>query len=324
MDQNDQISKVENIIFNQLFLPYKTMFDKHKTLYIIVSNNIIVEELIEKIKRMIIIIDSGSNPSKNAYRKARVNIFLNHLTGIKPESIVDGLFLLSETLDKFEIRPLWRETLSFFECDKFIETHDDTFDIAWLKTLFLDKSYINVLHFKGNSANYYYLGKIRKRFVFEISGKAININERIEEIKIKTPTNSDTWIIHGVSSFFKTLLESPNIHLLNGDKRDDEINYFVEQIKNYAKSLKLKSWLDKMSDLKEGSKLVFGSEIRENIDAQMLQYIFVTPERADKMLINFPDNNLEDKMIIIESFCSTDIGNKLKTEFKGAIGVKYY
>ena len=107
MEQTDQQSKNENSIFNQLFLQYKTMSDKHKTLYIIVSNNIVVEELIEKIKRMIVIIDSGSNPSKNAYRKSRVSVFLNYLTGMKPETNVDGLFLLSESLDKFEIRPFW-------------------------------------------------------------------------------------------------------------------------------------------------------------------------------------------------------------------------
>jgi hypothetical protein len=324
MEQIDQQSKTENVIFNQLFLPYKTMSDKHKTLYIIVSNNIVVEELIEKIKRIIIIIDSGSNTSKNAYRKARVNIFLNYLTGMKPETNVDGLFLLSESLDKFEIRPFWRDTLKFFDCDKFIETHNDTFDLSWLKTLILDRSYINVLHFKGNSAKYYYLGKNRKKHISEINGKSININECIDDIKIKTPTNSDIWIIHGISSFFKTLSETSNIRLLNGDKRDEEINIFVKQIENDTKSLKLKSWLDKMSDPKEGSKLVFGSEIRENIESQMLQCIFVTPERAEKMLMNFSDNNLEDKMMIIDSFCSTDIGNRLKTEFKGAIGIKYY
>ena len=320
-DENE--NKNENENFYHLFRPYKIVMDKHKSLYIFIVNNIAVEEVIEKIKRMIIIIDSGSNPSKNAYRKNRLSIFLTHLTGIKPESIVDGLFLLGTTLDKFSFNPFWRETLELFGQNKFIEFHDDYFDIELLKNLLLDRSYINVLHFKNNTLKHIHLNKTKKRIHCERTERNMDVNAYIVTNKI---SQDDVFIVHGVSSFLRsvTTSETNNIYVLNGDQKDNDILATIERIENNRKSQLLKSWLDKMSDIKEGHKLVFGSEIKENIENQMLHTIFVSPERAEKMVLNFPDLNLMDKMVIIKSIDSDDLGYQLAHQWKGAIGIKYY
>lgn len=329
-----QFNKEENDNFNLLFNGYKSITDKHKTLYIFIINHIMVEEVIEKVKRMIIIIDSGTNPSKNAYRKNRVSLFLNFLTGIKPESFVDGVFMLSEKLDKFQFNQYWKETIESFGCAKFIETHEDYFDIEWLRNLFLDRSYINVLQLKNNTLKHTHLSKTKKRLHLERTEKSMDINAYIESNKLlansgsttgsSAGTNTGIYIIHGVSSFLRGVITSENIHLLNGDQRDEDILNLIERIDNDKKCQLLKIWLDKMSDEKEGHKLVFGSEIKENIEAQMLQIIFVTPERAEKMLLNFPDYELENKFVIIKTFDSTDLGHQLATQWKGAIGIKYY
>ena len=324
------LKKEENDSFSSLFNTYKGVTDKHKTLYIFIINSIVVEEVIEKVKRMIIIIDSGSNPSRNAYRKGRVNLLLNFLTGMKPESIVDGVFMLGEKLDKFSFNPYWKETLESFGCAKFIETHEDYFDIEWLRNLLLDRSYINVLHLKNNTLKHSHLSKTKKRCYQERTEKSMDVNAYIESDKLAVSgktfigINTGIYIIHGVSSFLRNVITSENIHLLNGDQRDDDILNLIERIENDKKCQQLKLWLDKMSDEKEGHKLVFGSEIKENIEGQMLQTIFVSPERSEKMLSNFPDYELENKMVIIKSFDATDLGYQLATQWKGAIGIKYY
>lgn len=325
-----QFNIEENDNFNSLFNIYKSVMDKHKSLYIFIINDIVVGQVIEKVKHMISIIDSGTNPSKNDYRKNRVSLFLNFLTGIKPESFVDGVFILGQKLDKFQFNQYWKETIESFTCPKFIETHDDNFDIEWLRNLFLDRSYINVLQLKNNTLKHTHLSKTKKRVHLERTEKSMDVNAYIESNKssissgTSNGTNTGIYIIHGVSSFLRGIITSENIHLLNGDQRDDDILNLIERIDNDKKSQQLKSWLDKISDEKEGHKLVFGSEIKENIESQMLQIIFVTPERAEKMLSNFPDYELENKFVIIKTFDSTDLGCQLATQWKGAIGIKYY
>jgi hypothetical protein len=331
-----QLDKNANDDFNNLFSHYKSITDKHKSLYIFIINHVVVEDVIEKIKRMIVIIDSGTNSSKNTYRKNRISIFLNFLLGIKSESFVDGVFILGTTLDKFSLKQYWKDTIDFFDCAKIIETHNDYFDIKWLRNLLLDRTFVNILHIKNNTLKHTYLSQTKKKFILEKTEKSMDINLYISQHSQTNPhlinphlinphlTNTEIYIVHGVSSFLRFVSETEKIHVLNGEQKDDTIIELIEHINNEKNTKLLKSWIDKMSDIKECHKLVFGSEIKINIENQMLQTIFASPERAEKILINFPNYDLENKIIIVKSFQTNDVGYQLATHWKGAIGIKYY
>ena len=50
---------------------------------------------------------------------------------------------------------------------------------------------------------------------------------------------------------------------------------------------------------------------------------FCSPERKRKILQNYPNSNISDKLIVVKSY-GEDVGKRLVDDFKGALGVTFY
>lgn len=305
--------------FDQIFGRYKNDEDKYESLYIFVINGMIIEELIEKIKKMITIVDSISNPTKKTYLKGKLNNFIENLNGINPETKVECIYFVSNSVHYHEFRPYWKETLKNFKCDQLLVKYNDKYEINWLKNLLLDRSFINIFHLNNNNLKHIHLGLTKKRVFKEKEEKKLDMNQYVNE----NTRVGETVIIHGISSFMKGIVETSKLKVLSGHKRDDELLEEYDKIINEENSILLQWWLDRILDPKEGKKLAFGKDIGNGINDCMIKTIFCSPERSIKLLENYPDSNIQDKLIIVKSY-GEDVGKRLLLEFKGAVGIKFY
>ena len=213
-----EIENMESDVFGGIFDKYRDQTGKYESMYIFVVYDLVVEQFIDKIKKMLGIIEEIPNSSRRIFLKTRLGNLLKYLEGIKPETMLDNIYLISEDAINFPIRKYWKETLIKFQCDKILYKYDEKFNIDWLKELLLDRSFIHILHVKNNNLKHFHLNKTKKRIHIEKEEKGMLLNLYINE-NIK----NDICLVHGISSLIKTLIETSKIKLLSGNKSDDEL-----------------------------------------------------------------------------------------------------
>jgi hypothetical protein len=308
--------------FVNTFDKFKQEEDKFESLYIFVIRNMTVEAITNEIKRMITIADEMGNNVKKNYIKARLYSFVTFLEGIGLETILSGIYMVYKKIEEIPIFPEWNETLDMFKCRNFVCEYGDKFKLDWLYDYLTDKSYLNVLQLQNNNIKHIFLNQTKRVVYSEKEEKKCDLNEFVNQHIPK----GEYCVIHGVSSFIKQLKESTTLKVLNGNKRDEEILEEFDKMLNEKKSIELQKWLDTMSnpDSKDARKLAFGKEIIEAINDNMLKTLFCTPRMKKQVLEKIQTENLVFEIIEIKSYDSSDMGMKLRKDFNGAIGIKFY
>lgn len=306
-------------LFDEIFSKYKNITDKHQSLYIFVINGLQIEHLVERVTKMITMADTITNPVRKSYIKTRLNKFLENLTVVEPLTKINGIYFVGPSVSYVDFRSYWKETLNIFHCTDMFVMYDDSYRLDWLNNLLLDRSFIHILHFRNNNVKHFYLNLTKRKLHQEKTEKKMDVNEFIQE-HIK----GDICLIHGISSFLKTLIETENIKLLSGDKRDEELLEEYEKILNRKNCKVLKIWMDKLVHPTESKRLVFGQEIGRGIENQMLKTIFCTPERKIKLIENFGTDNKMPELIIIKQLDDDENVRRFIVDFKGGLGITYF
>ena len=201
---------MEEEIFGTTYSEYINKKDKHESMYIFVIHNTTIESYLEKIYKMIGIIDDIQNTSKKFYLKTRLKNLISYLEGTIPETSMNRVFLLDNDVKEFELRKYWKDTLIMFKCDNILVKYGEQFNLEWLKDLLLNRSYIHVLHLKNNNLKHIHLNTTKKKINNEKEEKKMDIQSYITENIPK----GEICIVHGVSVFLKTLKENLSLKLL--------------------------------------------------------------------------------------------------------------
>lgn len=322
LDTNNYYNIIKMEEFNSQFSEFRNSTDKFESLYIFVVYNITVETFIEKINKIIGLVDQIANPHKKNYIRNKLVKISESFEGTPLDTILNNVFLLNDKFHHLELRKEWKKNLIDFDCDNFVYKRANEFDLEWLRDYLLDISYIHILHLKSNQLKHYYLNTTKKKLFNEIQSKSFNLEEYIgQTIKAKT-----ICVIHGVSIVLKNTehLETDYIRIFRTDIKDDEILDIVEKINNDRNLIKLQNVFAKILDPKEGKKIVFGKDISSNIQNKMLQTLYCTPKKLAKLKENIDPDLLIFEIIIIRSFSNADSGRQLIDDFGGVIGVTFY
>lgn len=307
--------------FDDIFRTFKNVKDKYESLYIFVANGLMIDDFVDKINKMVGIIDDISNTNKRGFLKTRLKTLLKHLEGFEAESNVNGIFLLGNCVNEFDHRPYWTSTLKEFKCDNLMVKYGETYQFDWLKNLLIDRSYVNVLHVKNNVLKHIHLNDTKKRTHYEKTEKKMDLQQYINENIPK----GETCMIHGISSFLKVIKENEYVKILDGDKKDDQLFEEYDNMINEKNCLILQKWLDKLLDPVDGKKIVFGVDIKNSINNKLLKTLFCTPEINKKILERIPQiDRVFDIIVVKPKQFGNNVGQRLETDFKGAVGIKFY
>jgi hypothetical protein len=142
--------------FNETFNKFKDDKDKFDSLYIFVIYDFSKEEMEEKFTKIFKQLDSIGDSKKKGFLKSRIFDFKKNIEMYK-DNIINGIFLVGETIRYFELDKYYLETLKMFKVSKINFEFDKNYNIKWLKDLLLDRNYVNVLKVKNNDLSVFKL-----------------------------------------------------------------------------------------------------------------------------------------------------------------------
>ena len=281
-----------DIHFNTTFLKYVNTKDKFDSLYIFVLYKLNLEDSHEKISRMIAVIDSMNDPKKKTYLKNRLHNFREYLkTNYKPESIINGIFMVSDNIDCESLIPYYAQTLDMFSHNKMSHQYGPEYPLEWLKNLLLDREYINVLKVKNNDITHTKMNSTKKISVYTNTIKSMDLSK----IVLDRIPKGEPYLIHGVSVSLKNYSDKNAVSISTSELTDELILKIMSNIKN----------------------------IQLCIKAGLLKILFCT-ETIHKKMSNIPEHFKNFEIKVITSMEKGDIADRLENDYGGAIGIKYY
>ena len=307
--------------FDDLFSNYKLIEEPLDTLFTIIVHNLTIDKVIEFVNHRLQITKDLRQSKKKTQIFQRLNNFKDHLTLLEEIGLINAIFLIDETIRTIPLQQEWIDILNSYDIDKFIFKYQTTFAIDYLKTLLTDQTYYNVIYVRNNEYIHTHLNPTKKKIAFQKESKSFDITEYIQ----KNIPIGNKCLIHGVSSNLKYLKCDP--HWVFARKLEDEeilsiyqkdaISVIHEQLDKYFGFLNLSKQLH---------RLIFGKDIQIQLSQRTLNYLYLSSDIYDKVIKKIPPDYITSSLNIIkvESLSKGDTGDRLRTDFAGAIGITYY
>jgi hypothetical protein len=309
-----------NTHFETIITKYSNYKDKVDSLYIFVIYKINLEDLSEKITKLISNIDTMNDNKKKSYLKNRLNNFREYLKlNNKPETIINGIFMISENIYMEDLIPYYLQTLNMFEHKKISYQYGSEYPLEWLKDLLLDREFINVIKVKNNDITHTKINSTKKINVYTNTIKSMDLKKIILE---RVP-KGEPYLIHGVSVSLKNFVDKNAISVNTTELTEEAILKIMSNIKNIQYHNELTDIFNKLLDPKIETKITFGKDIQTCIKSSLLKTLYCT-ETIQKKLSTIPDHYKNFEIKVVKLIEKGDISDKLEKDYGGAIGIKYY
>lgn len=306
--------------FNNTFNKYIGVKDKFESLYIFVIYRMNLENVIEKISKMINTIDNMNDVKKKNYLKNKLHNFREYLKiNYKIDSVIEEIFFINNDIYTEVLTPYHKETLNMFLITNMLYEYGNEYPIEWLKKLLLDREYINIIKIKNNNISHSKLNSSKKMLVYTNTVKSMDLNKIILE---RIP-KGEQYLIHGSSVNLKNFVDKNAISVYTNELTDEEILKIASNLKMMKLHKELEDILSKLLEPTFGSKIVFGKDIQNCVKNSLLKTLYCT-EEIFKKTSNIPEHLKNFEIKIISEIEKGDIYNELKNDFAGAVGIKYY
>ena len=299
--------------FNNNFNKYKQITDKYESLYIFVIFEVTRDEMEENFIRFFKMLDSISDPKRKAFLKSRINDFKKNIDSTK-EPIINGIYLVGESIKYFPIEKYYIETLKMFKTNKYNYKFGKNYDIIWLKNLVLDRKYVNVVKVKNNDIIISKINSTKQLCTYNETIKSMNLLD-ILKLKMEKDIN---FMIHGNSNNLKQLIDYKNklcLGIFNKELSLEEITDYIEDSLYIENIKELEELLKKIDD----PKLVFGNDIIDQAESGFIKTVYCSLEKIEKYS---KIDNLQIK--IIKSSKKVETINNFLKNFDSVLGIKYY
>jgi hypothetical protein len=310
----------EKTHFNETFNKYLGIKDKFDSLYIFVINKLNLEDITDKISRIITFVDSMSDVKKKSYLKSKLCNFREYLkNNYKPETLISNIFFVNNEVYSENLTPYYKQTLELFAQSKLLYEYACEYPLEWLKNLLLDREYINVIKIKNNDITHSKINSSKRINVYSSTIKSMELDKIISE---RIP-NGEPYIIHGVSSVLKNFTDKNAIAVHTTELTDEYILKIVSNIKMSELHKELDNILSKLLDPKFGNKIIFGKDIQICVKNSLLKTLYCSND-IYKKISNIPEHLRNFEIKVINQIFKGDIFDRLDKDFAGAVGIKYY
>lgn len=300
--------------FNKNFNEYLHIKDKYESLYIFVIYDFTKEEMEDKFTKIFKQLDGLSDLKKKGFLKSRIYDFKKYIE-IYKDNIINGIFLVGETIKYFELDKYYLETLKLFKVSKCSYVYNKYFDIEWLKNLVLDRNYVLVIKIKNNDVSVTKINSSKQLTIYNETIKSLNL-----DTYLATKIEKDIkFLIHGHVKQFENFKNKLCLGIINKELNLEEQLEAIDK-STYEENIKeLEIWLTKLVDPKEGHKLVFGNDILEQAEQGFIETIYCTLENKEKY------SKIENIIIkLVKSFKTGDFIFNYSKNYNGVLGIKYY
>lgn len=297
---------------------YKNNTDKYESLFTILVYDVTLNEIFDFIDYKLKKISYIHNTYKKKYLNDRLYKFKINLEEMyKDKGKLNFIFLVSDDIIKINLDSE-KSLLNEFNIKNITFFNGEFYNIEYLEDIFNNNNFRHILEFDNKKLIYKKITKFKMKIVDKVDLNNVNINEYINEIKIKNKL-----LLYGISSSLKNF-KSDKYLIYNKKLNNDEINCIFNEIEIKETHLELQEKLRYLDREETMHRIKFIKEIEECINYSQLEYLYCSPKRYKKILNSFSVDLLNFKIVEIKSLNNNDIGMELKKKYNGIIGVTYY
>ncbi|QKF94654.1 calycin family protein [Fadolivirus algeromassiliense] len=301
-----------------IFDKFKDIRDKHEALFTIVVYNLTVEEIIQNIMHKMELAKNIKNPKKRSIVCKRFYNFKEYMKELKNDKIINSIYLVDDQIEEIVLLKDWLDVLNHFNVDTFTFRYNEFFELNYLKQLLTDTSFKHVINVKNNLLIHIHLNPTKRRIHHQEEIKSMDIEGYLKQNNV-----NEKCVIHGVSSAIRNVNQN-NHFVFSKQLKDDEI-FEVFRKDNVLKIQKeAEGYMDLIKNEKTLSRIVFGKDLQKKIMSMEIQSIYCSPDMHTKISEKVPKDYLNFNLIKVESLEKGDIGDTLKNNYAGAIGVTYF
>lgn len=304
--------------FDTTFGKFIGLKDKFDSQFMIICHDITLDDLKDKIIHQVELIKLVNDTVKRNHLLKKITGFRDYLENMQNRKIISSVFFIHSNPEEVRLTNEWCNVLKSFNVDKYMFKRGDYFDIGYLKSLLTDTSYHDIIHVNNNTLTHFHLNSTKKKTYFKDDKSTLDVEAYVKE-NVK-----DYCVVHGVSGAIKNLKSTSTMVVNNGFLKDTEIFNMIERILNTKNSESLNEWLNNITNPKLMHRLVFGKDIEKRIITKLLKTLYCSPEFHEKIKQKVPEEFHIFEIVVVKSLEKGDIGNVLKTNYSGAVGVTFY
>ena len=301
-----------------MLMNWKDINEKGKLYFTIMTYNLKVEEIIQKINNKL---NKVNTNMKNSFKKKIINQrlypVLEYLKDKKIDEVLNIIILSGQELNIFNLNKTELILCNKWNISNFYFESDERFKIGYLKNLLSENNLHIVFELDSVHLKILEIDKVKSRI---IQNKNIENEDDLKKINDKLKPK----LIHGSGSFIKKLKFTKNIYCkkLTKEKIIEKIRE-IEVIKN--QNILMNEALNQLQNPNLMNKFLFGKEeISKGILEYMIQKLFISRKLFNSLKKNIEIEYLNFKIIIIDKLKDGDIGDIFIKNYDGILGIKYY
>ncbi len=291
--------------------------DNNESLFTILIYDTSKEEFISDLKKRLDKIKDISNTFKRKKLNDRVFKLLTQVENLNQETF-NNIILVHEDLIFIDLTQTDIKMLREYSINKYTFEYGEYFNISWLKDLFENFTFNNIVIFNSNQYTHW-VGNLYKR-------KKISQTSSQDYIKNLT---TNFYLFGKINNFVQSKFTNKNLLEHNPNIINwTEIIQYIDRLKIKSNTKLLDDVLGKMST--ESDKFIFGNDIYESIESYNVKEIYLHEQTKKQFYKLIEEKGLNDNInfniILIDSFDTTkpDSSTNLLNNFSGIIGIKYY
>lgn len=291
--------------------------DNNESLFTILIYDTTSEEFISDLKKRLDKVKDISNTFKRKKLNDRIYKLLTLIENSNKDSY-NNIILVHDEPIFIDLTNTDIKMLREYSINKYTFEYGEYFNIVWLKDLFENLIFHNVIIFNSNQYTHWNGNMYKKKKVSQTSSQ-----DYIKNL------NSNFYLFGKINGFIVNKFTNKNLL----DYNPNITNWF--EVIEHINKLKIKANTKLLDDVlatlsTESDKFIFGNDIYESIECYNVKEIYLH-EQTKKQFYNLIEekglnDNINFNIILIDTFdkSKTDSSTNLLNNFSGIIGIKYF
>ncbi len=291
--------------------------DSHESLFTILIYDVSKEEFLNDLKKRLDKIKSITNTFKRKKLNDRLFKLVTHVE-LSQTEIYNKIILLSDNIMEYELGKTEIDMLKEYSIPNYTFEYGEYFNINWLKDLFENFTFYNVIIFNQNQYTIWNGNLNKKKKLSQTSSQDV----------IKT-FDKPFYFFGKINGLTKEKISNKNlIEYVPQTFTWNECMEHIQKLKIKENNFILQEIISGIK--KDSSKYIFGKEIYESIENYNIKELYLHLKNLSEFEKIIKEKNLSDNInfniIHIDTFesSSSDPSVILLKDFGGMIGIKYY
>ena len=303
---------------------YKDSKGRSDSMYIYVLYECSLAKIKEHIKKNTEIIERVSDTHKRNLFLSRYYLIRDMVEQNTDDHVYNCIMFVGDDLNTHQLSRANKDLLRRFDHQNITFVYDNHFKLDFVEDLLFNNDPYHIYRINNNRIDYIQLTKTKKIVVNSKESKSLNIQEFVDQT---IPSNT-RYIMYGVSSKIKEMIDPKAYAVINKYIKDEELIELTDRIDQEDVLTCFNDDLSMMHDPKQLHKVIFKIDVPGKIKNSQFDKLYIDTKLYDKFIDNMKKNQLDMnfKIIRIDTSINSFVDGREKTidMYAGVVGIAYY